>query len=402
MDRIAAKERAKAIMTDKLGTCVGANILSGLTALAPFSSAPSRYGQLYFYIELLEGKNTEAADTLKGFNLFSRAVMLEVWQYLLLICWSLPSVALFLIAAALGVSSAYACLLLPIIVIGSNKVRALFGTVFSLLVFISVAVGDLESFVSNSFGIFAPYIISYIGISRSGGYGFGIFCIVLGCLWLLFVGYKRIQYSFSFYTLAQHQELTAKDCLTLTVDMTNAYYDQIIITVLSFLGWDILSNCLYGVPGVFYVTPYKELTYAEIYRQISCETGGIAAVTPTSTSAVNGSPVAPAAHAGDPKIQGIRGMYAGASFDIAPGETVVIGRDGSCSQIVIVENAAKVSRRHCGVFFDKSQNTYRVTDYSSNGTCLGDGTKLPKDFPQAVPRGTVIFLGDQSNSFRLQ
>jgi len=38
---------------------------------------------------------------------------------------------------------------------------------------------------------------------------------------------------------------------------------------LSFIGWDILSGCTLGILGIFYVEPYRNLTYAALYEELS-------------------------------------------------------------------------------------------------------------------------------------
>lgn len=99
-------------------------------------------------------------------------------------------------------------------------------------------------------------------------------------------------------------------------------------------------------------------------------------------------------------IMGVSGIYADAIFRIDPNEKITIGRDPKISQIVFDENCELVSRKHCTILGCVSANCYIVTDYSSNGT-FADGKKLPKGEAVSVARGTVIAIGDNSNSFRL-
>ncbi len=94
------------------------------------------------------------------------------------------------------------------------------------------------------------------------------------------------------------------------------------------------------------------------------------------------------------------GAYKGGTFPIRDGEELVIGRDSTLSQIVVT-SAAKVSRRHCGIRYSALDNRYMVTDYSSNGTLLADGTRLTPMTPTPVPRGTVLIIGDHENQFKL-
>ena len=94
------------------------------------------------------------------------------------------------------------------------------------------------------------------------------------------------------------------------------------------------------------------------------------------------------------------GAYRGGSFPIRDGEELVIGRDSTLSQIVVT-SAAKVSRRHCGIRYSALDNRYFVTDYSSNGTYLEDGTRLSPMTPTPLNRGTVLLIGDHENKFKL-
>lgn len=94
------------------------------------------------------------------------------------------------------------------------------------------------------------------------------------------------------------------------------------------------------------------------------------------------------------------GAYKGGSFPIKSGEELSIGRDSSLCQIVVT-SATKVSRRHCGIKYSASDNRYIVTDYSSNGTYLEDGTRLSYMTPTPVSRNTVLLIGDRENQFKL-
>ncbi|MDR1571434.1 MAG: FHA domain-containing protein [Clostridiales Family XIII bacterium] len=98
-------------------------------------------------------------------------------------------------------------------------------------------------------------------------------------------------------------------------------------------------------------------------------------------------------------VTGLSGMYAGATIDVAAGDELVIGRDPVLANLIISDNADKISRRHCGIIFDGAR--YSVTDYSSNGTFKADGTRLMANIPTAMPRGSEIILGSKQLSFRL-
>jgi hypothetical protein len=100
-------------------------------------------------------------------------------------------------------------------------------------------------------------------------------------------------------------------------------------------------------------------------------------------------------------LTGLSGMYAGQDMPIAPSDDLIIGRDASLANVIIDQNADKVSRKHCGVRFDSARNCYTVIDYSSNGTFTEGGSRLVANVPTTMQRGSVIALGSRENRFRL-
>ncbi len=100
-----------------------------------------------------------------------------------------------------------------------------------------------------------------------------------------------------------------------------------------------------------------------------------------------------------PVITCLAGTCQGMDVPIENNETIIIGREASVCNI-IAKNA-KVSRQHCSVSYDRKRNSYIVTDMSHNGTFLDNGTRLLKDHPNLLPAGSVIYLMDRENMFRL-
>ena len=68
-----------------------------------------------------------------------------------------------------------------------------------------------------------------------------------------------------------------------------------------------------------------------------------------------------------------------------------IGR-GPGVDITIVNAAKSVSKQHCVIMYDSNECKYYVTDISSYGTSLGNGTKLVKNMKTPVAKGTVVTL----------
>ena len=95
-----------------------------------------------------------------------------------------------------------------------------------------------------------------------------------------------------------------------------------------------------------------------------------------------------------------KGSMQGAEINILDGEMVTIGRDGATSNLVLSDR--DISRRHCTVQFNASENCYYVTDYSSLGTRMNGTVQLEREVPTRCSRGTRIILGQGSNEFILQ
>ena len=92
------------------------------------------------------------------------------------------------------------------------------------------------------------------------------------------------------------------------------------------------------------------------------------------------------------RVEGIRGIYAGAVIDMQPDEVITIGRSPYEANIVL--SSSEVSRIHC-------TGQYIVEDKSSNGTFLGNGTRLAKDTQTRLSGGTIIYISDIENGFKL-
>ncbi|MFD2330408.1 FHA domain-containing protein [Cohnella sp. GCM10020058] len=85
---------------------------------------------------------------------------------------------------------------------------------------------------------------------------------------------------------------------------------------------------------------------------------------------------AAAAIAGEPRLVGVAGEFAGASYSLAD-RPLAIGRDGHQCELVYPDGHAEISRKHCTVSYDSSRRIFSLVDHgSSNGTYLPDGTRL--------------------------
>ena len=120
---------------------------------------------------------------------------------------------------------------------------------------------------------------------------------------------------------------------------------------------------------------------------------------------MNGVPVdAGAAGSSDetearPVIAGLAGEYANQEVIVSPGEKIVMGRDAD--NVNLVFSSEKISKLHCTITFNVKENCYYITDFSKNGTVLGNGKKLTPGVTERVSRGTKITLAG-SEIFQLR
>lgn len=97
----------------------------------------------------------------------------------------------------------------------------------------------------------------------------------------------------------------------------------------------------------------------------------------------------------------VAGEYLGVALPLEKStDVVIIGRDSSVCNLVL--SGAKISRKHCEISYNPVRGNYRVVDYSTNGTYIKGGTRLEKDKATELMPGTVLYLGNEMNSFRLQ
>lgn len=98
-------------------------------------------------------------------------------------------------------------------------------------------------------------------------------------------------------------------------------------------------------------------------------------------------------------LRGVSGQYKGVEIEFETGEEIILGRDPRCCKLIF--EYPKVSRKHCGVQFDAVSNMYRIIDYSSNGTKFADGSVVAAGSYTSVKPGTVFYLANNHEAFRL-
>ena len=93
----------------------------------------------------------------------------------------------------------------------------------------------------------------------------GLF-IALWSLLLVIPGIiKGFEYLMVGYILADDPDMGVMDALRKSKQMMKGHKWNAFVLKLSFLGWGILSLLTFGILDIFYVRPYMEATYAELY-----------------------------------------------------------------------------------------------------------------------------------------
>lgn len=234
---------------------------------------------------------------------------------------------------------------------------------------------------------------------------------------------KSYSYAMAFYILADNPEMSAMDALKQSQTMMKGHRMELFVLQFSFIGWFLLGTITFGL-GNFYTIPYMSATIADFY----CELSGkyVRVEEPTSEGYENEnqevrSAIASAQVHRDTEVlsvgmvgqttvlnqnmtegtfTGLQGGFEGVGYMLDDGVEYSIGRDGDVCGIVVDDGNTSISRLHCTIRFVSAQNGYYVTDQSSNGT-FANGERLVKGEARFVSRGTVITLGDQTESFRL-
>ncbi|MCC3374770.1 FHA domain-containing protein [Cohnella sp. REN36] len=79
---------------------------------------------------------------------------------------------------------------------------------------------------------------------------------------------------------------------------------------------------------------------------------------------------------GEPRLCGLQGEFAGASFKLSE-RPLSIGRDAAQCGLVFPFDSGEISRRHCSLRYAADRGAFFLEDHgSSNGTFLTDGRRL--------------------------
>lgn len=333
ISRYEAKLNARARLGERHGSSAGAFVITSVISyvfviLIPLIGAiigcpPSILGYTIYNLKLVKRKIPAAAESLEGFDNAIQAIYLGALRFLFLTLWCLTGLAI----AAVGI------------------------------------------------------------ICFSWSNALGIILLILGFGWTCFIFvYKLLQYSMSYWIMADNPKISAGEALDSSKALTSGHIADLFVLELSFIGWYLLTMIFY--PMILYVSPYHYATYGYIFLQLTESTQLPPLVQKKPDAQVN-------------HIECIAGNYQGYTFDLRPNEEIVLGRDPALSHIVLSDDNERLSRKHCGIVFDVNLGKYGVIDYSRHGTFLENGTRVSAGAYMWVDRGTLIYLVDKKTMFKL-
>lgn len=291
-------------------------------------------------------KNVRISDILLAGDRLGRYIKITLWQRLYIFLWNLPATVVAIPAVV-------------IFVIGliSGRVSAVSVTIAVLLVLAAIA-------------------------------------------WSVYITIKKYcQYYFAYLISEDNRDMTALDCVRESVALMNGHVGELFVTMLSFLGWNIVASLPLG--SVF-VLPYQYLTYASIYEQLS------GTFQPTARKQMlwlnNGAETAkeiPAAeNPAERKVEILSGEFAGSVIPVKGGDDIRIGRDPKRANVVTSPANTQISGLHCSIRYDAQRAMYVVIDHSTNGTCLNN-EKLAVESPALAAKGSIVKLADGAMIVRL-
>ncbi len=227
IDRVAAKEAAKSQLKGNWGTTIGAfiviNLISGATGIVqgfiPFLgliltislTGAVTLGMAMFSLTYTKGEVPGFERIFDGFTHFVQSLKAIWWLELWVFLWSLP------MSIAIGV----------------------------MMTSMFVAIQSTSTVAAGAF--------------------FALFVLVMVLSIVVIV--KSISYSMLFYIIADDPEGSVREALTESKKITQGHKWQLFVVSLSFLGWGLLAVLTLGI-GFLWLTPYINVTLANVYQQI--------------------------------------------------------------------------------------------------------------------------------------
>lgn len=95
-----------------------------------------------------------------------------------------------------------------------------------------------------------------------------IFTILWSLLFIIPGIVKSYEYRMIPYLLAENPQMTKNEAFAISKQMMTGQKWKAFVLDLSFLGWEILSIFTFGLLDIFYVGPYRNMTWAALYEAL--------------------------------------------------------------------------------------------------------------------------------------
>lgn len=100
-------------------------------------------------------------------------------------------------------------------------------------------------------------------------------------------------------------------------------------------------------------------------------------------------------------LRGVAGPYAGSAIDVS--KPCTFGRDPQLANLVFPVESSQISKKHCLLRFDGSAGRFYLEDtWSSNGTFLSSGQRIPAGASVELKPGDRFYLGTPENMFEVR
>ena len=167
-------------------------------------------------------------------------------------------------------------ILVVVLVVG--VIALIVGFLFSVVIYNPLEVGTERFFIQN---LNTPAEVKEVTYAFDHSYKNVVkilltrdLCIIGWSLLFVIPGIiKGLEYRMIPYLLAENPNLSKEQAFALSKQMMTGNKWDAFILDLSFIGWDFLSACTIGILGIFYVQPYKKMTSAALYEELSAING---------------------------------------------------------------------------------------------------------------------------------
>ena len=95
-----------------------------------------------------------------------------------------------------------------------------------------------------------------------------IFTMLWSLLFIIPGIIKAYSYSMSGFIMAENPEMSAKEAMTVSIDMMKGNKWRLFCMEISFIGWGLLSVLTLGI-GFLWLSPYMNAAYAAFYDDVS-------------------------------------------------------------------------------------------------------------------------------------